>query len=219
MASKEQEAVSSEDFALSEDAELQGELEELDDEEINEWAMADAPTVISGSSDNDNGDAEDPGEQPPAAAAEQEQEAAETAAAEAAAEAAAASLAALSVQQEVQVQDQQQHLAARQGRRQSGLFQPGGHASAATGAYGPGGEQAEAEAEEGAAEGPMSPDHPNWGWSGGWGLKALGGVGSKLKEVVRDVKELKESFQQAIQEAVIDSGERVGVCVCGRWAG
>jgi hypothetical protein len=64
-------------------------------------------------------------------------------------------------EQEAQVQDQQQHLAARQGRRQSGHFQPGGHASAATGAYGPGGEQAEAEAEAGWPDAqPSSPHSP-----------------------------------------------------------
>jgi hypothetical protein len=134
--------LSDEDFALSDDDELQGELDELDDQEISDWAMADAPTVISGSSEDD-GDKPTPSEQEQGAAA----------AAEAAEEEQAA---------------------------------------------GSGGNDG-ADQHEGEDEAPMSPEHPNWGWSGGWGLKALGGVGSKLKEVAA-------GLQQALHEAVIDTG-------------
>jgi hypothetical protein len=193
------------DFALSEseDADMGGDdaLSDLSDptmDEIDEWARVDAPTVLSGSSHNGSEDKQEDdvpalGTAPASTSDPSSQLMQDTQDDDAEpAKAAPTSTATVEDQSSAALDESQQRGEGSSSKRVSADSQQ---------------EIEDSDADDDGGE--TSPAGA-WGWSGSdWGLKAIGG---KLKEVaagaVRDVKELKDSLQQALNEAAVATGRR-----------
>lgn len=167
-------------------------------DEIDEWARVDAPTVLSGSSQNGSEDKQDDdvpamGTAPTSTSdpSLQPSQDAPDAAADPAKQAPAS-----------KATDEDHSSAALGESQQRGE----GSSSKRLGAD----SQQEVYGSDADDDGGETSPAGAWGWSGSdWGLKAIGG---KLKEVaagaVRDVKELKDSLQQALNEAAVATGRR-----------